>query len=90
MEETWNSIVRKMKDESESPQMTQRIAHRMFYDIPLLKFPKQGDKVKFKQRMGAVFVNFLSSLELDYPEDTVAAIVNDDAFWEITIARTLH
>jgi hypothetical protein len=41
---------------------------------------------KFKQRLGPEFDQWVMDLTEDYDEDIVKDILNDDEFWEKTIA----
>ena len=78
----WYSKVRKLKDESANDYKTEEICHRVFHDIKRMKIK---DKGKFKQRMGPEFGAWTMSLHDMYPAETVAAIVNDDEFWSLTM-----
>jgi len=78
----WYSKVRKLKDESADGHKTEQVCHRVFHDIKRMKIK---DKGKFKQRMGPEFGAWTMSLHDMYPAETVAAIVNDDEFWSLTM-----
>jgi hypothetical protein len=80
--EEWYSKVRQLKDESVDDYKTEEICHRVFQDLKRLKIK---DKGKFKQRMGPEFGAWTMSLHDMYRVESVAAIVNDDDFWNLTL-----
>jgi hypothetical protein len=84
--DTWYSILRNLKDESQDPRVTEQFCHRVFQD---LKHSKIRDKKKFRQRTGAEFDTWALSLELVYPKPTVIEILNDDSFWTATLQHTI-
>lgn len=82
--EEWYSAVRKLKDESENGYKTEEFCHRIFQDIRRMKLvPKE--KGKFDQRTGSKFALWTESLEVDYPQEMVTEILNDDDFWKLTL-----
>lgn len=85
--EQWYSKVRNLRDESESPSTTSRFARRVFYD---LKRMKVKEKVKFKQRMGPEFENWVATLQESFANALITEILNDDEFWEQTLKLTLN
>jgi hypothetical protein len=85
--EQWYSKVRNLRDESESPSTTSRFTRRVFYD---LKRMKVKEKVKFKQRMGPEFENWVATLQESFANALITEILNDDEFWELTLKLTLN
>jgi len=86
--EAWYTKVRLLKDESEAPYVTEKVCHKIFYDLKRSKIREKG---KFKNRMGPEFETWVSSLSQrfeDYPQ-LINAIVSDDEFWEATLKLTL-
>ena len=83
--EEWYSKVRKLKDESVEDYKTEQVCHRVFQDLKRLKVK---DKGKFRQRMGPEFGAWAMSLQDSHPPEMVAAILNDDEFWKLTLAQT--
>lgn len=92
--ETWYSIVRNMKDESDNGFLIQTITHRIFHDtmdlLPLLKKKQRTEKnkdivSKFKQRLGPEFTEWEARLEQEFLPELVKDIVSDDLFWGETM-----
>ena len=86
--EEWYSAVRRLKDESENGYRTEEFCHRIFQDLKRMKLSSK-EKGKFIQRMGPQFTQWTSSLEADYAESLVTAILNDDTFWDLTLKATI-
>jgi hypothetical protein len=80
--EEWYSKVRQLKDESANDYKTEEVCHRVFQDLRRLKIK---DKGKFKQRMGPEFGAWTMSLHAEFSVESVAAILNDDEFWSLTL-----
>jgi hypothetical protein len=80
--EEWYSKVRKLKDESADHHKTEQVCHRVFHDLKRLKIK---DKAKFKQRLGPEFGAWTMSLYNYFSSEMVAAVLNDDEFWTLTI-----
>ena len=78
----WYSKVRKLKDESADGHKTEQVCHRVFHDLKRMKIK---DKSKFKQRLGPEFGAWTMSLYNYFSTEMVAAILNDDEFWNLTI-----
>ena len=84
--EAWYKKVRLLKDESETPFQTEKLTHKIFYDLKRIKIREKG---KFKNRMGPEFENWVVTLQDRYAPELVNAIVSDDEFWEATLKLTL-
>ena len=84
--EGWYKKVRLLKDESETPYETEKVTHKLFYDLKRLKIREKG---KFKNRMGPEFENWVHSLEDRFAPASLNAIISDDEFWEATLKLTL-
>lgn len=84
--EEWYTQVRLLKDVSDSAYTTEKIAHKIFYDLKRSKIREKG---KFKNRMGNEFENWSTGLYELYGKDIVYDIISDDEFWEMTIKLTL-
>ena len=87
--EAWYSHVRDMKDDSEDPYLTHKIVLRLFDDLRDMKrYLKKERLGKFKNQMGPDYERWVHELEMDYkfPEDTLAEILRDETFWELTWA----
>ncbi len=82
----WYKKVRLLKDESETPYETEKVTHKLFYD---LKRGKIREKGKFKNRMGPEFESWIASLNDRFAPELVNAIISDDEFWEATLKLTL-
>jgi len=80
--EEWYTLVRKLKDESESSYLTQQFTYQVFQE---LKRSRIREKKKFVQRTGTEFESWALHLEEKYPRDLVREILNDDEFWELTL-----
>ena len=85
--EEWYTKVRLLKDESETPYETEKVCHKMFYDLKRSKIREKG---KFKNRMGPEFDGWTALLVQDYPEPFVKEIINDDEFWNLTLSLLLR
>jgi hypothetical protein len=85
--EAWYKKVRLLKDESETPYETEKVTHKIFYDLKRLKIREKG---KFKNRMGPEFENWIAGLNERFVPELVNAIVSDDEFWEMTLKLTLN
>lgn len=85
--EQWYSKVRDLRDESESPASTSRFTKRVFYDLKKMRI---REKIKFKQRMGPEFENWISHLHESFSNAIITEILNDDDFWELTLKLTLN
>ena len=84
--EEWYSKVRDFKDESESPYLVQTFVRTVFMDVVrFLKLMPKERKIKFKQRLGPEFEQWVSELSELYPEIMVKDIIEDDKFWELTL-----
>ena len=84
--ETWYARVRDFKDESESPYVTQTFARTVFLEVGMfLKALSKDRRLKFKQRLGPEFEQWAADLSETYPESMVKGILEDDAFWKLTI-----
>ena len=84
--EDWYTQVRLLKDISDKAYTTEKIAHRMFYDLKKSKIREKG---KFKNRMGREFEEWSERLSEEYGREFVFAIISDDEFWELTIKLTI-
>lgn len=84
--ERWYKQVRLLKDVSDKPHTTEKIAHKMFYDLKRSKIREKG---KFKNRMGNEFENWSATLYELYGKDLVYDIISDDEFWELTMEVAL-
>jgi len=78
--EQWYSMVRQMKDASDTPNVVQDVCHSIFRWIAnrKLKEPK-----KFEQRMGPEYELMIK--ELKFPEDVVISVLRDDDFFAATL-----
>jgi hypothetical protein len=86
--EEWYKKVRLLKDESEAAYLTEKVCHKIFYDLKRLKIREKG---KFKNRMGPEFESWVASLSQrfeEYPQ-LINSIVSDDEFWNQTLKLTL-
>ena len=83
--EAWYSKVRRLKDESERPGMTEAFCHRVFLD---LKRSRVREKNKFRERTGTEFETWTLSLEDEFPREVVREILGDDEFWDMLLALT--
>jgi len=85
--EEWYSIVRDYKDSSEFPYAIHTFTNRVRLDLFqfMRNLPKER-RNKFKQRLGPEFDQWVMDLTDDYDADIVKDILNDDEFWEKTIA----
>lgn len=82
----WYREVRLLKDASDSPYTTEKITHKIFYDLKRSKIREKG---KFKNRMGHEFDEWVLSLNARYDKDSVRDVISDDEFWELTLKLTL-
>lgn len=85
--EEWYKKVRLMKDDSETPYETEKVTHKIFYDLKRSKIREKG---KFKNRMGPEFENWTITLGNRFAPELVNAIISDDEFWEMTLKLTLN
>ncbi len=76
-----------MKDDSETPYETEKVTHKIFYDLKRSKIREKG---KFKNRMGPEFENWTITLGNRFAPELVNAIISDDEFWEMTLKLTLN
>jgi len=83
--EEWYRVVRNFKDDSEDPYLTQLFMYRVFQDLSGRKIK---EKVKFKNRMGPEFEQWVAGLEQEYPKELMVEILNDDEFWSKTLEAT--
>lgn len=84
--EQWYAKVRNFKDESESSYLTQAFARTVFMDVArYLRYMSKDRKLKFKQRLGPEFEQWVSDLSDLYPEVMVKEMIEDDEFWKLTI-----
>lgn len=83
--EAWYSLVRKMRDESESPRDTEVFCHRIFHELQRMRVK---EKVKFRKREGREFLEWIESMEKDYSPEFMNEILGDDTFWELTLSIT--
>ena len=84
--EQWYAKVRNFKDESESSYITQAFARTVFMDVArFLRYMSKDRKLKFKQRLGPEFEQWVSDLSDLYPEVMVKEMLEDDEFWKLTI-----
>jgi len=84
--EQWYSKVRNFKDDSESSYLTQAFARTVFMDVArYMRYMSKERRMKFKQRMGPEFEQWMSDLSDLYPEVMVKEIIEDDEFWKLTI-----
>ncbi len=84
--EEWYKKVRLLKDESETPYETEKLSHKIFYDLKRSKIREKG---KFKNRMGPEFENWVETLGDRFASELVNAVISDDEFWEATLKLTL-
>ena len=84
--EDWYKKVRLLKDESETPYETEKVCHKIFYDLKRYKIREKG---KFKNRMGPEFESWSASLGERFAPELVNAIISDDEFWTMTLKITL-
>lgn len=75
--------VRTLIDESENKLLTKALTDRIYQDMNRLRI---REKAKFKERTGIEFEGWTRSLEDDFPSSVVREIVNDDDFWNATLA----
>ena len=89
--EKWYEIVRNIEDKNVDEvgdsyrYQTKLLVTQIFQE---LKTAKIKEKVKFKQRMGPEFEQWVFHLKNDSPEDLVIEIINDDEFWIETLKVT--
>jgi len=84
--EQWYAKVRDFKDDSERPYIVQTFARTVFMDVVrFLKLMPKERKLKFKQRLGPEFEQWVSELSDLYPEIMVKEIIEDDDFWKLTL-----
>jgi hypothetical protein len=84
--EAWYKKVRLLKDDSETPFITESLTHKIFYDLKRSKIREKG---KFKNRMGPEFENWVVTLQDRFAPELVNAVISDDEFWEATLKLTL-
>jgi hypothetical protein len=84
--QNWYSQVRLLKDVSDKPYTTEKITHRIFYDLKRWKVREKG---KFKNRMGPEFEQWIEKLNTEFDKDLLYQVISDDEFWELTINLTL-
>jgi hypothetical protein len=84
--EAWYKKVRLLKDESETPYETEKVCHKLFYDLKRSKIREKG---KFKNRMGPEFESWVATLSDRFAPELLNAIISDDEFWELTLKLTL-
>lgn len=84
--EEWYTKVRLLKDESETPYETEKVCHKLFYDLKRSKIREKG---KFKNRMGPEFETWIAGLNERFAPELVNAIISDDEFWALTLKLTL-
>ena len=85
--ETWHNLVRRFKDVSENPYLTNKFADTVFHDLQNTRI---REKQKFKNRMGPEFEQWIGSLSELFPRAMLDEMLFDDEFWATTIALTLH
>jgi hypothetical protein len=85
--EEWYTKVRLLKDESETPYETEKVCHKLFYDLKRSKIREKG---KFKNRMGPEFETWIAGLNERFAPELVTAIISDDEFWALTLKLTLN
>lgn len=83
--EGWYSMVRKMKDESEQPYFTETFTHQIFHELSRMRIK---EKVKFRERMGAEYEQWIEELAKQYDPDFIREILEDDEFWLLTLKLT--
>jgi hypothetical protein len=81
----WYEIVGNLRDESENSYMTQQFTHQVYRELVSAKIK---DKGKFRNRMGPEFEQWSARLSMEYPEELVIEILNDDVFWLETLNVT--
>lgn len=84
--EDWYKQVRDLKDISDKAYTTEKLTHRIFYD---LKRSKVREKGKFRNRMGREFEEWNDKLIAEFGNELVYDVISDDEFWEMTIKLTL-
>jgi hypothetical protein len=84
--EEWYTKVRLLKDDSETPYITEKLCHKIFYDLTKYKIREKG---KFKNRMGPEFESWIVTLNERFAPELVNAIISDDDFWTATLKLTL-
>jgi hypothetical protein len=83
--EEWYSKVRRLKDESEDKNKTEQFVTKVFHDLSRMKIK---EKVKFKQRMGPEFENWVLHFGESYSSEFISEILGDDEFWDLTLKLT--
>lgn len=82
----WYEIIRKLQDESSSRYRTQQATQDIFRQLSRSRIK---DKGKFKNRMGPEFEAWASSMVAKHGEDMITELLNDDEFWNTTLALTI-
>lgn len=78
-------MVRQMKDESEQPYFTEVFAHRVFHELSRMRIK---EKVKFREQMGPEYEQWVEDLAKEYAPEFIGEILQDDAFWTLTLKLT--
>lgn len=80
--QAWYTMVRNLKDDSESRRQTENICNDIFH---YLRRNKIKEKKKFKEHTGSEYNTFIGRITETYPSSAVEAIVQDDEFWDYTL-----
>ena len=76
--EQWYSMVRQLKDESDTPNAVEDACHSIFRGIANRKIKEMK---KFEQRMGPEYQRFVEDLKLSEDNE----VLRDDDFFKLTI-----
>ena len=76
--EQWYSMVRQLKDESDTPNAVEDACHSIFRGIANRKIKEMK---KFEQRMGPEYERFVEDLKLSEDNE----VLRDDDFFKLTI-----
>jgi 16S rRNA A1518/A1519 N6-dimethyltransferase RsmA/KsgA/DIM1 with predicted DNA glycosylase/AP lyase activity len=78
--EEWYSMVRQLKDESDTPNEVEQACHSIFRGIANRKIKEMK---KFEQRMGPEYEQFVEELKIS--EDIKTELLRDDEFFKLTL-----
>jgi hypothetical protein len=80
------TIMRRLGDESESRYRTQEAIRDIFRELSRSRIK---DKGKFKNRTGTEFKSWAARLVERHGENLITELLNDDEFWNTTLALTI-
>jgi 16S rRNA A1518/A1519 N6-dimethyltransferase RsmA/KsgA/DIM1 with predicted DNA glycosylase/AP lyase activity len=78
--EKWYSMVRQLKDESDTPNEVEQACHSIFRGIANRKIKEMK---KFEQHMGPEYEQFVEELKIS--EDIKTELLRDDEFFKLTL-----